>query len=116
MDAAPKSADHAVVAAKGQNATSLALHLFRFLVASRTVRELLFCAKHLFADANADAARLEQCDLRLRCGRKRLSAVGNKPGQEPGGEPAQVARCIPSSASSSGCRLSRSVGIWYRTR
>jgi hypothetical protein len=47
-----------------------------FLVASPPVRDLLLCAKHLFvaAIADGDAARLQQCDLRRRCGSKKLSA------------------------------------------
>jgi hypothetical protein len=61
------------------------------LVATSALQDLLLCAKHLFLAAIADsaAARPQPCDLRRRCGRKRLSAEGNKPGQGLGGEPGQ---------------------------
>jgi hypothetical protein len=48
----------------------LAARFFRFLVASRPVRDLLLCAKHLFVKAIA----WQRCDLRRRCGSKKLSA------------------------------------------
>src|SRR5262249_16617655 len=43
---------------------------FRFLVASPPARDLLLFAKHLFVAAIA----WQQCDLRRRCGSKKLSA------------------------------------------